>query len=91
MLNSHIVAWMCLFSLMFLGTELAFAQNYPNRPIRILTAGGQGGSDFTSRLIAQEIDDYSFREGTRAGQLALAIVVGSLLLLGMLSLVVRFA
>jgi tripartite-type tricarboxylate transporter receptor subunit TctC len=35
-----------------LAASLAFAQNYPNRPIRILAIGPGGGSDFPARLIA---------------------------------------
>jgi tripartite-type tricarboxylate transporter receptor subunit TctC len=31
----------------------ASAQNYPNRPVRIVTAGVGGGNDFVSRLLAQ--------------------------------------
>ena len=32
---------------------LAFAQDYPNRPIRIITGASGGGIDFTARLVAQ--------------------------------------
>jgi tripartite-type tricarboxylate transporter receptor subunit TctC len=31
------------------------AQDYPNKPIRIITASVGGGSDFAARLIAQGI------------------------------------
>ena len=31
------------------------AQDYPNKPIRIVTAGRGGSGDFTARLIAQGI------------------------------------
>ena len=41
--------------LMILGTPLASAQDYPNKPIRILTSGIGGGSDFTARQIAPGI------------------------------------
>ena len=37
---------------MALGAGLAFAQNYPYKPIRILAIGPGGGSDFPARLIA---------------------------------------
>ena len=30
-------------------------QDYPNKPVRIVTAAAGGGSDFTARLIAQGI------------------------------------
>src|SRR4051794_40044801 len=32
---------------------VAGAQNYPSKPIRLLTAGQAGGSEITARLIAQ--------------------------------------
>jgi tripartite-type tricarboxylate transporter receptor subunit TctC len=35
----------------------AYAQQYPSRPIRIITAGAGGGSDFVSRLVAQGISE----------------------------------
>ena len=40
---------------MILIAGLACAQNYPNKPVRIVTAGVGGGSDFAARLIAQGI------------------------------------
>src|SRR5688572_6573229 len=36
-------------------TGIACAQDYPTRPIRIVTSGIGGGNDFISRLIAQQI------------------------------------
>jgi tripartite-type tricarboxylate transporter receptor subunit TctC len=33
----------------------ASGQNYPTRPIRLLTAGAAGGSDIAARIIAQEL------------------------------------
>ena len=41
--------------LIFMGACTAQAQNYPERPIRIVTGTAGGGSDFTSRQIAQGI------------------------------------
>ena len=38
-----------------LSSGIACGQNYPNKPIRIVTAGVGGGSDFTARLVAQKI------------------------------------
>ena len=38
-----------------LAASAACAQNYPVRPIRIITAGVGGGNDLVSRLIAQGI------------------------------------
>jgi tripartite-type tricarboxylate transporter receptor subunit TctC len=42
-------------SLLALSTHIVDAQNYPNKPIRIVTAGAGGGVDFAARLIAQGI------------------------------------
>src|SRR5262245_58836765 len=42
-------------ALMMLGTNYLYGQNFPNKPIRIVTTTSGGGADFTSRLIAQEI------------------------------------
>ena len=36
-----------------LGAGAGFGQDYPNKPVRIVTAEGGGGADFMSRLIAQ--------------------------------------
>ena len=46
----------CLIGLMlFTAAQLALAQDYPNKPIRIVTASPGSGSDGVSRLIAQGI------------------------------------
>src|SRR5262245_30341883 len=47
----------CMLSLssLVLSAGVAPAQNYPNRPIRIVTTPAGGGSDFTSRLIATNL------------------------------------
>jgi tripartite-type tricarboxylate transporter receptor subunit TctC len=34
---------------------VAFGQDYPTRPIRLLTAGAAGGSDIAARVIAREL------------------------------------
>lgn len=41
--------------LVALGASSICAQDYPNRPIRIMTGAAGGGNDFASRLIAQGI------------------------------------
>ena len=48
-----------LFSigLMILGVSVASGQDYPNKPIRLVTSQIGGGSDFTARLIAQGLSD----------------------------------
>jgi len=38
-----------------LGTSLVSAQEYPHKPIRIITTAAGGGNDFVARLIAQGI------------------------------------
>ena len=47
----------CLFplALMVAGANAASGQDYPNKPIRIVTAAAGGANDFTARLIAQGI------------------------------------
>jgi tripartite-type tricarboxylate transporter receptor subunit TctC len=42
---------------MLSGTELARSQNYPNRPLRMLTAELGGGSDLAARLISQGLSE----------------------------------
>ena len=41
--------------LMVVSTGVVSGQDYPNRPIRIVTQAAGGGSDFTARIIAQGI------------------------------------
>ena len=41
--------------LMVLGAGVVSGQDYPNRPIRIITAQAGTGSDFDARLVAQGI------------------------------------
>ena len=36
-------------------TDIACAQDYPNRPVRIVTSNVGGGNDFMARYIAQGI------------------------------------
>jgi tripartite-type tricarboxylate transporter receptor subunit TctC len=42
-------------AVMVLGAGVTYAQNYPYRPIRIVTSPVGGGNDFMARTIAQEI------------------------------------
>ncbi len=39
------------------GTSLGAGQNYPNKPIRMLTPGTGGGADFIARLLAPGLTD----------------------------------
>ena len=52
---------LAILSLAVICAGAASAQNYPTRPIRLLTAGAGGGSDIVSRLLAQGL-------GARLGQ-----------------------
>jgi len=49
----------CVFStvLLVVAASHAFAQGYPNRPIRIVTSQPGGGSDFIARVIAQSLSE----------------------------------
>jgi tripartite-type tricarboxylate transporter receptor subunit TctC len=47
--------WMFSASLAVLGPGMVCGQDYPNKPIRIVTGSVGGGGDFASRLIAQGI------------------------------------
>jgi tripartite-type tricarboxylate transporter receptor subunit TctC len=47
------VAWMCALGMMLSGAGIVTGQNYPNRPLRMVTAEAGGGVDFTARVIAQ--------------------------------------
>ncbi len=46
------VTWMSAVGVMALSASFACAQDYPNRPIRAVTAAVGGGIDFTARLVA---------------------------------------
>lgn len=47
------VAWMFPVGMMVLGAGFACGQDYPNKPIRFVTAAPGGGIDFTARMVAQ--------------------------------------
>ena len=55
MLLSRNVAATLSVALTVLGASVVLAQDYPSKPIRIITSGVGGGSDFDSRQIAQGI------------------------------------
>ena len=55
MMMSRFALWMCLVGAMTLAVHGVYAQDYPNKPIRIVTAAAGGGSDFDARLVAQGI------------------------------------
>ena len=53
MLRPRFAVWMFSVGVMVLGSGVVTAQNYPNKPIRIVTGTPGSASDFASRLIAQ--------------------------------------
>ena len=55
MLLSRFIAGMLPVGLLVVGAGVASGQDFPNKPIRIITSLPGGGSDFASRLIAQGI------------------------------------
>ena len=55
MVLSSFVTRKLSLSLLVLATGVVSSQDYPSKPIRIITAGAGGGVDFTARLIAQSI------------------------------------
>ena len=53
---ARLVAMVVSFSTMAVFTaDMACAQNFPQKPIRLATTGTGGSSDIASRIIAQEI------------------------------------
>ena len=55
MLKSNRAVQVVLIALAGLGATVSTAQDYPSRPIRIVTSPPGGGNDFVARMIAQEI------------------------------------
>ena len=55
MLRLGFVVWMVLVGLMVLDAGVVSGQDYPNKPIRIVTGEIGGGSDLVARIIAQAL------------------------------------
>src|SRR5262245_14172104 len=55
MLITRIVVSICSVGLVVLNAGVVFGQDYPNKPVRLVTGAAGGGSDFTARQIAQGI------------------------------------
>ena len=53
MLLLRFVAWVIAAGVLLLGAGAVSGQNYPNKPIRIVTSEAGGGNDLQARLIAQ--------------------------------------
>ena len=49
----NLVALLAMMNLLMLDAGIALGQNYPIKPIRIVTGDAGGGSDFAARLVAQ--------------------------------------
>ena len=56
-LSSQVVRLIAIV-LMLSGASLVCSQDYPTKPIRIITSPAGGGSDFSSRLVAQGLAPY---------------------------------
>ena len=54
----HFVPWIFIFGAVQLSTSVAHGQNYPIKPVRIITSTTGGSSDFTSRLIAHGLTEH---------------------------------
>ena len=52
---SRLVVWTFLAGMLVLCAGGVSGQDYPTRPIRLITSGAGGGNDFMARLIAQGI------------------------------------
>lgn len=60
------------------GMGAVSAQSYPNKPIRIVTSEPGGGSDFTTRVVAQGLTSslgHQVIVDNRAGTLAAAQIM----------------
>lgn len=55
MLKSRVVILMFAVGAMLLGAGGVSGQDYPNKPLRMITGAAGGGADFLTRLAAQEI------------------------------------
>jgi tripartite-type tricarboxylate transporter receptor subunit TctC len=53
MLLPRSVAWMLPVGMLALGADVACAQGYPNRVVRIVTSEPGSGNDFVGRIVAQ--------------------------------------
>ena len=58
MLKPWICAWTFAAGILNLNVEIASAQGYPNKPVRLVTSVLGGSPDFVSRLVAHGISGY---------------------------------
>ncbi len=59
----RLAVWMFAVATMVLGVSVVSAQNYPNKPVRLITSGLGGASDFAARLIAQGLTNRFGQRG----------------------------
>lgn len=57
MLRAALVAWLSSMALTGMGPGTAWAQKFPTKPIRLVTSGAGGGTDFVARLIAHGLTE----------------------------------
>ena len=57
MLNTRLFVWMISLATAVLGAGVAAGQDYPSRPIRMVTSAAGGGTDFVARIVAQGLGD----------------------------------
>jgi tripartite-type tricarboxylate transporter receptor subunit TctC len=51
----RVAAWLLAIATMMIGALAACAQNYPSKPIRVVTAAAGGGTDFAARVISAAV------------------------------------
>ncbi len=62
MLLPRLVVWLLTVGIMVLDASGASGENYPNKPVRMVTHGVGGGADFVARLIASGLTDSLGRQ-----------------------------
>jgi tripartite-type tricarboxylate transporter receptor subunit TctC len=55
MLKWHLFPWLLPLGAMAIGAQTVCGQNYPIKPVRVVTSGVGAGADFAARLIAQAL------------------------------------
>ena len=53
---TRLARWTSALGFIFLGASMTFAQNYPNKVVRIVTAAPGSNNDWGARIIAQELN-----------------------------------
>ena len=74
---SRFVVGLLSMGLIFIEAETVCAQNFPTKPIRIVTSGVGGGTDFVARLIAQGLMD-GFKQQVIVDNRASGVIPGEI-------------